>query len=123
RTDTRIGAHPVSVAFAAVRLAQQVFSELREATVLLIGAGETVELAARHLADHHARRLLFANRTLENAQPLAQRFGGYALALDDLKRHLPEADIIISATASREPILSRADIAQALKARRHRPMF
>jgi len=123
RTDTRIGAHPVSVAFAAVRLARQMFSELDRATVLLIGAGDTIELAARHLADAQAKRLLVANRTLEHAQALASRHGGYALPLAELERHLPEADIVISATASREPILSREMVGAALRQRRHRPMF
>ena len=123
RTDTRIGAHPVSVAFAAVRLAQRVFSALDQATVLLIGAGDTIELAARHLADHKVKRLLVANRTLEHAQALASRFGGVALPLDDLERHLAEADIVLSATASREPILRREAVKQALRQRRHRPMF
>ena len=123
RTETRIGAHPVSVAFAAVRLAQSVFAELERATVLLIGAGDTIELAARHLVDQRAQRLLLANRTLEHAQALATRFGGYALALDELDRHLAEADIVISATASREPVLRRDALARALKQRRHRPMF
>ncbi len=123
RTDTAIGAHPVSVAFAGVRLAQQVFSDLKEASVLLIGAGETIELTARHLLEQKAKRLLVANRTLENAQVLAARIGGYALALEDLPRHLHEADIVISATAAREPILHRADVAHALRQRRHRPMF
>lgn len=123
RTDTDIGAHPVSVAFAGVRLAQQVFSDLKEASVLLIGAGETIELTARHLLEQQAKRLLVANRTLENAQALAARIGGYALPLSELGRHLHEADIVISATAAREPILHRADLAQALRQRRHRPMF
>ena len=123
RTDTRIGAHPVSVAFAAVRLAQRVFSALDQATVLLIGAGDTIELAARHLADHKVKRLLVANRTLEHAQALASRFGGVALPLDDLERHLAEADIVLSATASREPVLRREAVKQALRQRRHRPMF
>lgn len=123
RTDTRIGAHPVSVAYASVRLAQQVFAELEQATVLLIGAGETIELAARHLMDANARRLLVANRTLEHAQQLAHRFGGVALPLSDLDRHLAEADIVISATASREPVLRRASVEAAIRARRRRPMF
>ncbi|HEX5756359.1 MAG TPA: glutamyl-tRNA reductase [Arenimonas sp.] len=123
RTDTRIGAHPVSVAFAAVRLARQVFAELDRATVLLIGAGDTIELAARHLVDAKAQRLLVANRTLDHAQALASRFGGYALPLSELNRHLPEADIVISATAAREPILGKAAVQAALKVRRHRPMF
>ena len=123
RTDTRVGAHPVSVAFAAVRLARQVFAQLDEATVLLIGAGDTIELAARHLVDARVRRLLVANRTLEHAQSLASRHGGVALPLAELGRHLPEADIVISATASRLPVLDQAQVASALKARRHRPMF
>jgi glutamyl-tRNA reductase len=123
RTDTRIGAHPVSVAFAAVRLAQNVFAALDQATVLLIGAGDTIELAARHLVDQKVKRLLVANRTLEHAQALASRFGGYALPLEELDRHLADADIVISATASREPVLRRAALERALKQRRHRPMF
>ncbi|MBS0192628.1 MAG: glutamyl-tRNA reductase [Proteobacteria bacterium] len=123
RTDTRIGAHPVSVAYAAVRLAQQVFARLDQASVLLVGAGETIELAARHLLDAKVRRLLVANRTLEHAQQLAHRFGGVALPLADLDRHLAEADIVICATASREPVLSRAAVARAIGARRHAPMF
>ena len=123
RTDTRIGAHPVSVAYAAVRLARQSFSELDKATVLLVGAGDTIELAARHLVDADAKRLLVANRTLEHAQALASRHGGYALPLSELERHLPEADIVISATASREPVLRRDAVRAALAARRNRPMF
>lgn len=123
RTDTRIGAHPVSVAFAGVRLAQQVFTDLRQATVLLIGAGDTIELAARHLVDARAQRLLVANRTLAHAQALASRLGGYALALADLSQHLHEADIVISATASQEPILHRGTVERALRERRQRPMF
>ena len=123
RTDTRIGAHPVSVAFAAVRLARQVFADLDRACVLLIGAGDTIELAARHLVEAKVQRLLVANRTLDHAQSLASRYGGVAMPLSDVARHLPEADIVISATASREPILHRDSVQAALKARRHRPMF
>jgi glutamyl-tRNA reductase len=123
RTDTRIGAHPVSVAFAAVRLARQRFTDLEQATVLLIGAGETIELAARHLSDAKVKGLLVANRTLEHAQPLASRHGGYALPLTELPRHLPDADIVIAATASRTPILSADAVRAALKARKHRPML
>jgi glutamyl-tRNA reductase len=123
RTDTRIGAHPVSVAFAAVRLAQQMFARLDHATVLLVGAGETIELAARHLLDAKAKRILVANRTLEHAQQLAHRFGGVALPLEDLGRHLAEADIVICATASREHVLTRNAVESAIRARRHAPMF
>ena len=123
RTDTRIGAHPVSVAFAAVRMAQRLFTEMDRAAVMLIGAGDTIELAARHLSDAKVKRLLIANRTLEHAQALASQHGGVALPLHDIDRHLSEADIIISATASREPILNRQMIQTALKARKHKPMF
>ncbi|MFT3805938.1 glutamyl-tRNA reductase [Arenimonas sp.] len=123
RTDTRIGAHPVSVAFAAVRLARQAFADLDRACVMLIGAGDTIELAARHLADAHVQRLLVANRTLEHAQTLASRHGGVALPLSEVERHLPEADIVISATASREPILRKDAVRAALKLRKNRPMF
>ena len=123
RTDTRIGAHPVSVAYAAVRLAQQVFARLDQATVLLVGAGETIELAARHLVDAKAQRILVANRTLEHAQQLAHRFGGVALPLDALDKHLAEADIVICATASRDPVLTGTMVERAIKARRHAPMF
>jgi glutamyl-tRNA reductase len=123
RTDTRIGASPVSVAYTAVRLAEQLFADLAEACVLLIGAGETIELAARHLAQARVRRLIVANRTLENAQPLAQRFGAYAISLGDLPQHLAEADIVISSTASREPVVTRTMVEDALRARRRRPMF
>jgi glutamyl-tRNA reductase len=123
RTETRIGANPVSVAFTAVRLAERLFADLSQACVLLIGAGETMELAARHLAESRVRRLIVANRTLENAQALAQRFAGYAIALSDLPRHLAEADIVISSTASSEPVLDRAMVDAAITARRRRPMF
>ena len=123
RTDTRIGANPVSVAFTAVRMAERLFADLQQACVLLIGAGETIELAARHLAESHARRLIVANRTLENAQALASRFSAYAIALADLPQHLAEADIVISSTASREPVLTKTMVADAIAARRRRPMF
>ena len=123
RTDTRIGANPVSVASAAVRLAQESFARLEDSTVLLIGAGETIELAARHLMQARAKRLLIANRTLAHAQELASRHGGFALPLNEIDKHLGEADVVISATASRDPILQRAQVAAALATRKHRPML
>lgn len=123
RTETTIGRNPVSVASTAVRLAQESFARLNESDVLLIGAGETIELAARHLVAGKVRRLLVANRTLAHAQDLARRHGGFALPLEELDRHLAEADIVISATAARQPILQRAQVEQALRARRHRPML
>jgi glutamyl-tRNA reductase len=123
RTETAIGRHPVSVAYCAVRLAQDAFTDLTRATVMLVGAGETIELALRHLEQAGVGRLLIANRTLANAQALAQRAGAFALPLSDLDRHLHEADIVISATGSRQRILGRDQVATALKARRRRPMF
>jgi glutamyl-tRNA reductase len=123
RTDTRIGASPVSVASTAVRLAQESFARLADSTVLLVGAGETIELAARHLSDGKVRRLLVANRTLAHAQDLASRHGGVALPLAELDRHLAEADIVISATAAREPVIGAAQVSSAMAQRRHRPML
>ena len=123
RTDTRIGANPVSVASAAVRLAQETFARPADATVLLVGAGETIELVARHLAQAKVKRMLVANRPLAHAQDLASRHGGFALPLAELDRHLAEADIVFSATASREPILQRPQVAAALAQRRHRPIL
>jgi len=123
RTDTRVGANPVSVASTAVRLAQNSFARLEDSTVLLVGAGETIELAARHLSEGRVRRLLIANRTLAHAQELASRHGGVALPLSELDRHLGEADVVFSATAAREPVITRAHVAAALKTRKHKPML
>ncbi len=123
RTDTAIGSSPVSVAFAAVSLARQIFSELSEQTALLIGAGETIELAARHLHQHGVGRMLVANRTVERAHALAAQFDGYAIALTEIATHLPEADIVISSTASPLPVLGKGTVESALKKRKHRPIF
>ena len=123
RTETTIGRNPVSVASTAVRLAQESFARLDDSDVLLIGAGETIELAARHLVAGKVRRLLVANRTLAHAQDLASRHGGIALPLEDLDRHLAEADVVISATAARTPILHRQQVEHALRQRKHRPML
>lgn len=123
RTETRIGSSPVSVASVSVRLAQESFARLEDSTVLLVGAGETIELAARHLFQARARRLLVANRTLAHAQDLASRHGGVALPLAELERHLAQADVVFSATASAEPVITRAQVEAALQARRHRPML
>jgi glutamyl-tRNA reductase len=123
RTDTAIGASPVSVAFAAVSLARQIFGDLSAHTALLIGAGETIELAARHLADHELGRMIVANRTVERAHALAAEFNGYAIALSEMPAHLAEADIVISSTASQLPILGKGAVESALKTRKHRPIF
>jgi glutamyl-tRNA reductase len=123
RTDTAIGSSPVSVAFAAVQLAQQIFDKLSEQTALLIGAGETIELTARHLSQQGIGRIIIANRTYDKAHSLAMQFNGYAIALSELPNHLAEADIVISSTASQLPILGKGRVESALKKRKHKPMF
>ncbi len=123
RTDTAIGSSPVSVAFAAVQLAQQIFDKLSEQTALLIGAGETIELTARHLHQHGIGRLIIANRTFDKAHNLASQFNGYAIALSELPSHLAEADIVVSSTASQLPILGKGRVESAIKKRKHKPMF
>ncbi len=123
RTDTAIGHSPVSIAFAAVSLARQIFSDLARQTALLIGAGETIELAARHLHQHGIGRIVVANRTLERAHNLANQFDGYAIGLTEIPAHLPEADIVISSTASPLPVLGKGTVESALKKRRHQPIF
>jgi glutamyl-tRNA reductase len=123
RTDTAIGESPVSVAFAAVSLSKQIFADLSEQKALLIGAGETIELVARHLHENSIHRIIVANRTFERARALASHYGGYAISLDEIPRHLAEADIVISSTASSNFILDYHLVKQALKARKHRPVF
>lgn len=123
RTDTKIGSSPVSVAYAAVSLAQQFFADFSRHTALLVGAGVTVELLARHLESHNIGRLFVANRDVERAGNLAHRFGGFALPLSELDGTLQEADILISSTASPEPVITLDQVKSALKARRRRPMF
>ena len=123
RSNTMIGNHPVSVAYAAVRLARQIFGDLSRQTVLLIGAGETIELAAKHLSESGLHKMIVANRTLERAQNLAQQYSAYIITLEEIPRHLDEADIIISSTASPVPLLRRDMIEAALLQRKHRPVF
>jgi glutamyl-tRNA reductase len=123
RTDTAIGSSPVSVAFAAVQLARQIFDKLSEQTALLIGAGETIELAARHLSQQGVGRIIIANRTFEKAHTLAAQFNGYAISLAEIPNHLAEADIVISSTASQLPILGKGSVESALKKRKRKPMF
>ena len=123
RSETRIGNSPVSMASMAVRLVQQSFARLEDSVVLLVGAGETIELAARHLVQARVKQLLVANRTFRHAQDLAARHHGVALPLDALDSHLHLADVVFCATASREPVIRRAQVEAALAARRHRPIL
>jgi len=123
RTDTAIGASPVSVAFAAVSLSRQIFADLGKHTALLIGAGETIQLAARHLVGAGIGKLLIANRTVDRAEALALETGGEALALGAIPEVLHRADIVISSTGSPLPILGKGALENALKARRFRSML
>lgn len=123
RSETAIGENPVSVAFAAVRLARQIFSDLRKDTALLIGAGETIELVARHLVEQGIGKILVANRTLDNAASLAEKFDGEAMLLADIPEQLHRADIVISSTASQLPLLGKGAVEQALKKRKRKPVF
>jgi glutamyl-tRNA reductase len=111
------------VAFATVRLAQQIHGDLGDKTALLIGAGDMIELAASHLYANRLRQMLIANRSLERAQIIASRFGGYALPLHDIPAHLADADIVIASTASPTPLLSAATVERAMQVRRRHPMF
>lgn len=123
RSETAIGENPVSVAYAAVSLAQQIFSDLKDDTALLIGAGETIELVARHLSEQGLKHIIVANRTLSNAAELARKFNGEAILLSDIPEHLHRADIVISSTASQLPLLGKGAVEAALRKRRHKPMF
>lgn len=123
RSETSIGANPVSVAFAAVKLAQQIFTDLKQQTALLIGAGETIELVARHLRDNAIGNIIIANRSLERAESLAKQTGANAIRLADLGDCLAQGDIIVSSTASQLPIIGKGAIESALQQRKHKPMF
>jgi glutamyl-tRNA reductase len=123
RTDTEIGANAVSVAFAAVQLAKQIFSKLTHSNVLLIGAGETIELVAKHLVDADAKSITVANRTLSRASKLAQGLNGTAITISQIPEHLAQADIVISSTASSLPLIGQGTVATALKTRKHKPML
>ena len=123
RSETEIGANPVSVAYAGVSLARRIFSDFGEHTAMFIGAGDTIELTAKHLADTGLRRMVFANRSLDRAQRLASQYQGYAITLDDVGAHLAEADIVVASTAAPESIVSLAQFRAALKKRRRKPMF
>jgi glutamyl-tRNA reductase len=123
RTDTEIGANPVSIASAAVRLAQQFFAGFGQHTALLVGAGVTIELVAKHLNAKELGRLFVANRDVDKARNLASQFGGYAVPLSELDGTLPEADILITSTASPEPIISCDQIKAAMKTRKRKPVF
>ncbi len=123
RTDTEIGSHPVSVAFSAVNLSKQIFGDLSQQRALLIGAGETIELVARHLKSQGIKSIVIANRSLDKAQMLAKSLGATATSISSVPEQLVSADIVISSTASQLPILGKGATEAALKLRRRRPIF
>lgn len=123
RTQTRIGANAVSVASAAVSLARTVFEKFAGHTALLVGAGETIALAARHLHANGLSRMIVANRSLGRAQELAAEFKGFAIGIDDIAAHLPEADIVITSTASPTPVITYKAVQAAVRARKRKPIF
>ena len=123
RTETDIGASAVSVAYAAVNLAKHIYGKLEPTKVLLIGAGETIELVARHLFQNGCQHMTVANRTLSRAQNLADEFNAKVVPLSRVPESLVEADIVISSTASTLPIIGKGMVEQALKARRYKPML
>ena len=123
RTETDIGASAVSVAYAAVNLAKHIYGKLDKTNVLLIGAGETIELVAKHLYQNNPQKITVANRTIERAKTLASDVNADVIALAQLPERLHDADIVISSTASTLPIIGKGVVEQALKKRRHKPML
>ncbi|MGD8384834.1 MAG: glutamyl-tRNA reductase [Lysobacterales bacterium] len=123
RSKTRIGEHPISVAYTTVLLAQQIFGDLGSKTVILVGAGEMIELCGRHLHDKDVSSLIIANRSLERATDLARQFSARAIELSALPDVLHQADILISSTASQQPVIQTESIKSALRQRRSQPMF
>jgi len=123
RSNTEIGANSLSMAAASVKLAQRIFGDLQRQKVLLIGAGEMIELCAEHFATQKPASMTIANRTLERAQDLAQRISGNAILLADLPDRLSEFDIVITSTASTLPIVGLGMVERAIRARKHKPMF
>jgi glutamyl-tRNA reductase len=122
RSTTAIGANIVSMAAAAVHLSERIFDRIESQKVLFVGAGEMIELCAAHFAARKPKQLSIANRTPERALPLAERFGGDVMRLDQIADHLGEYDIVVSCTASSLPIIGLGMVERALKQRRHRPM-
>ena len=123
RSTTEIGAHSISMAAAAVRLAGQIFEDIKDIRVLFVGAGDMIELAATHFAAKHPKSMVIANRTLDRGEQLAAQLGAQVMPLSDLPHRLHEFDAVISCTASTLPLIGLGAVEKALKLRRHRPMF
>jgi glutamyl-tRNA reductase len=123
RTETGISRHAVSIAFAAVELAKKIFGDLGGLAALLLGAGKMTELAARHLVSNGVSRIVVANRTYSRAQALAERFAGEAVNWEEGFSYLARVDIVVTGTAAAEPVLTKAIVQKAARARRSRPLF
>ncbi|MFZ2853858.1 MAG: glutamyl-tRNA reductase [Rhodocyclaceae bacterium] len=123
RSTTAIGANIVSMAAAAVHLAERIFERVADQKILFIGAGEMIDLCATHFAAQGPKQIVIANRTVERGEALAERFGGTAIRLDEIAGRLAEFDIVVSCTASQLPIIGLGMVERAIKARRHRPIF
>lgn len=123
RTETEIGASAVSVAFASVNLAKHIFASLEKAKVLLVGAGETIELVAKHLYENKVGKITVANRTISRAEKMANQIGADVITLAQIPEHISVADIVISSTGSTLPIIGKGMVETALTQRKHRPIF
>ncbi|GLO61605.1 glutamyl-tRNA reductase [Vibrio sp. MACH09] len=123
RTETDIGGNAVSVAYAACTLAKHIFESIANSTVLLVGAGETIELVAKHLADNGCSKIIVANRTRERAMGLAEQFGAEVISLQEIPDHLYRADIVISSTASPLPIIGKGMVETAIRKRKRQPIL
>jgi glutamyl-tRNA reductase len=123
RTDTDIGANAVSVAFASVNLAKHIFANLEKVKVLLVGAGETIELVAKHLHDNKVGKITVANRTIARAEVMAEKIGADVITLAQIPEKMSDADIVISSTGSTLPIIGKGMVEHALAQRKHRPIF
>lgn len=123
RTETKVASSAVSISYAGVELARKIFGDLKDKTVMLIGAGEMCELAARHLLNAGVKGIMVTNRTFERAVKLAEEFEGTAIRFEEMVSHLKTADIVISSTGSPTFILRRQDVEEVIRIRRNRPMF
>lgn len=123
RTETKIASSAVSVAFAAVELAKKIFGDLSDKTVLLIGAGEMCELAAKHFINTGVRGVMVTNRTYERAEKLAEEFDAKAIKFEDLLDQLPKADIILSSTGAPHFIIREKEVEEVIRRRKMKPMF
>jgi len=123
RTETKIASSAVSVAFAAVELAKKILGSLSDKTVMLIGAGEMCELAAKHFMNSGARGVMVTNRTFERAERLAEEFSGEAVPFEELFQHLHRADIVLSSTGAPHVIIGPKDVEEVVKRRKFKPMF